>query len=365
MSRLRVLVVDDSVVIRKVLGGMITADPELELVGAAPTAAIALQKIPQVNPDVVVLDVEMPEMDGIEAVRRIREGWPRLPVIMCSALTERGAEVTLRALANGASDYVAKPTNLGGVGASVDAFAAEVLPKIKVLGGRGSELVRPNVQAPAAPRRPRSVHEPVQVLAIGSSTGGPNALSTIFASLPGDLPVPILLVQHMPPLFTKMLAERLSASSPVKVWEAEHGQILNPGHAYIAPGNFHMTVKRDGVVTRLMLDQSAPENSCRPAVDVTFRSIAAEYGPGVLAAVLTGMGHDGARGAVEIVERGGAVVVQDKASCVVPSMPGSVVAAGVADAEVPLHDLGQVLTARVRRGSAPRVAGSGAAARVA
>lgn len=350
-GRARVLVVDDSVVIRKILGEIIAGEEDLELVGVAPTASIALQKIAQVKPDIVLLDVEMPEMDGIEAVRRIRDGWPRLPVIMCSALTERGADVTLRALANGASDYVAKPSNLGSREASIAAFAAEVLPKVNALLGRPSASMSPPAPVAAA-QRPRLTRAPVSVLAIGSSTGGPNALSTVFASFPPDLEVPIVLVQHMPPLFTRLLAERLTASSAVPVHEAEPGMPLRPGHAYVAPGDHHMTVRRDGANASLVISQGAPENSCRPAVDVTFRSVAEVYGAGVLAAVLTGMGHDATRGAAAIVERGGAVVVQDRASCVVPSMPGSVADAGLADAVLPLHLLGRELVARVRRGLA-------------
>lgn len=348
MTKIRVLVVDDSVVIRKILGDVVSSDPDLELAGFAPNASIALQRIPQVNPDVVVLDVEMPEVDGIETVRLIRQGWPRLPVIMCSALTERGADVTLRALANGASDYVTKPSNMGGRDVSIAAFAAEVLPKIRALGGRTNEPPREPV--PAAERlRARKSPRPVEVLAIGSSTGGPTALSTVFSSLAPDIGVPIVIVQHMPPLFTRMLAERLTAGSSVKVFEAVEGMPLEAGQAYVAPGNFHMTVARAAGGAVLHLNQEPPENSCRPAVDVTFRSLAAAYGPGVLAAVLTGMGHDGTRGAAEIVERGGVVVVQDRASCVVPSMPSSVADAGLADAVVPLHEMGVELAHRVKR----------------
>lgn len=356
ISRTRVLVVDDSVVVRKVLSDIIASDPTLELAGAAPSAAIALQKIPQVNPDVVMLDVEMPDMDGIEAARRIRQGWAKLPIIMCSTLTSRGADATLAALAAGATDYIAKPSNLGGPG-SRSSFAAEVVAKIKGLAPAAADASAYRVR-PLVTQRPRFGAASVDVLAIGCSTGGPNALATIFADLPGDLPVPIVVVQHMPPLFTRMLADRLSASSRVKVTEATHGMPILPGRAYIAPGNFHMTVARQGTTAHLLLDQEAPENSCRPAVDPLFRSVAATYGAGVLAVVLTGMGHDGMRGARAVHDAGGTVVVQDRASCVVPSMPGAVVDAGVADAVVPLARLAEDLTSRLRWSARPRAVAS-------
>ncbi len=353
MAKIRVLVVDDSVVVRKVLSLIIAHDPELELAGTAPTASIGIQKIEQSNPDVVVMDVEMPEMNGIEATAKIRRGWPRLPILMCSTLTERGADVTLRALAAGASDYVAKPTAIANGDDTLESFRSDFIAKVKALAGRVVALPAPLASrvsaAPPAPIRRRTGLEIPSVLLVGSSTGGPNALATVFDKLPGDLPVPILLVQHMPPLFTRLLAERLTATTRVKVTEAVHGERVEPGRAYVAPGNFHMVVVRDGAGVRVLLNQEAPECSCRPAVDVLFRSAAKVYGAGCVAAVLTGMGQDGARGSREIAEAGGFVAVQDAASCVVPSMPGAVVAAGVANEVVTLADMGGFLAAKVAR----------------
>ena len=365
MARTRVLIVDDSVVVRKVLTDALARDPDVEVVGSAANGSIALQKITQVNPDVIILDVEMPDMDGVETVKRIRAGWPKLPVIMCSSLTERGADTTLRALANGASDYIAKPSRLDT--SRVDAvgyFNAELLAKVKALSAQGSSLpaqaapvsqggwgypaTPPQLEQPRVPRiqGPRA---PVSVLGIGCSTGGPNALATLFEGLPRDLPVPILIVQHMPPLFTKLLADRLASSSGLTVTEARGGDLVEPGCAYVAPGDYHMTVVRDGVRMRIALNQEAPENSCRPAVDVLFRSLSKIYGPGVLATVLTGMGQDGTRGARAIVEAGGSLIVQDAATCVVPSMPGAVAAAGLAEEVYPLDRLSQELVFRIRR----------------
>jgi two-component system, chemotaxis family, protein-glutamate methylesterase/glutaminase len=344
---IRVLVVDDSVVARRIITDILQAAPEVEVAGVAASASIALQKISQIVPDIVLLDVEMPEMDGIEAVTRIRQSWPRLPVIMCSSLTARGADITLRAIAAGASDYVAKPSSLGAAGGTA-AFGADLLAKIRALGGGGPSASCP----PPPPRLPtvtRPRRESVSVIAIGSSTGGPNALATVFASLPRDLAVPILITQHMPPMFTRLLAERLSASSGVSVVEASEGELVEAGRAYIAPGNFHMTVVRDGTALRIALNQEPPENSCRPAVDVLFRSVARVFGAGALAAVLTGMGHDGSRGAQHIVELGGEVIVQDAASCVVASMPNSTAAAVSVGGVYPIEQIGHELVSRVAR----------------
>jgi len=346
VSVVRVLVVDDSVVARRVITDLVQAAGGLEVSGVAASASIALQKLGQSLPDVVVLDVEMPGMDGIEAVTRIRQSWPRLPVIMCSAFTERGAGITLRALAAGASDCVAKPSSLG-VGNTLPAFGAELVAKIRALGGAAS--IAPPARQRAVPSVDRGAREPVAAIAIGCSTGGPNALAAVFASLPPDLSVPILVTQHMPPMFTRLLAERLATTSGFDVVEASEGGRVDPGHAYVAPGNHHMAVVRDRLSVKIALNQDPPENSCRPAIDVLFRSVAQVFGPGALAAVLTGMGHDGTRGAERIVEAGGVVIVQDAASCVVATMPSSVAAAVTVDGVYPIERVGPELVARVTR----------------
>jgi two-component system chemotaxis response regulator CheB len=362
VTALRVLVVDDSVVARRIITDVLQSAPDIEVAGAAASGSIALQKIGMLVPDVVTLDVDMPGMDGIETVTRIRETWPNLPVIMCSTLTERGADVTLRALTAGASDYVAKPSSLSG-GSGIDAFGTELLAKIRGFGtarmGVRPSLVPAKAATPSlAPRAEavRARREPVLCIAIGSSTGGPNALTTLFGSLPRDLAVPVLIAQHMPPMFTRLLAERLTASTGFRVDEAVHGDLVEPGRAYVAPGNYHMTVERERTRVRIVLNQEPQENSCRPAVDVLFRSVARLYGAGTLAAVLTGMGYDGTRGAQAIVEAGGEMLVQDAASCVVPSMPSSVAAAIKVDGVYPIDRMGMELAGRVfRRGARERV----------
>lgn len=356
---IRVLIVDDSVVVRRMLSDALKGDPRIAVVGTAPNGTIALQKLGQLSPDVVLLDVEMPDMNGIETVQRLRVDYPKLPVIMCSSLTERGAEVTLRALAAGATDYVTKPTASQHDGLS--AFKSELLASVLVLGESksstsGRQSTRAPVEATIGSRLRAPTRGPIAAVGIGCSTGGPNALAKLFTRLPPDLPVPIFIVQHMPPLFTRMLADSLTASSGVSVREAVHGGAVEPGHAYIAPGDFHMVLGRDGSRLVTVLHQAPPENSCRPAVDVLFRSLADVFGNGVLACVLTGMGRDGTRGAADIVAAGGAMLVQSAESCVVPSMPDGVASAGLAEMALPPTQLGDELVARVRSSTsaAPR-----------
>jgi two-component system chemotaxis response regulator CheB len=350
---IRVLVVDDSVVVRRMLTDALSGDPRISVIGTAPNGAIALQKLSQINPDVVILDVEMPEMDGIETVTRLRVNYPKLPVIMCSSLTERGADVTLRALAAGATDYVTKPTASIAQQDGLSSFKSELLASVLVLGearvapaGPTAPFARAAASVGALRSPSRS---PVWALGVGCSTGGPNALAALFARLPRDLPVPIFIVQHMPPLFTRMLADSLTTSSGVAVHEARHGEAVEAGHAYIAPGDFHLVLSRDGTQVRTLLNRNPPENSCRPAVDVMFRSLASVYGSGVLACVLTGMGRDGSRGAADIVAAGGAMLVQSSDTCVVPSMPEGVANAGLAEMALPLEQLGDELVSRVSR----------------
>ena len=350
MTPIRVLICDDSIVARRILKDTLEASSDIEVVAVAPTASLAIQKISQVVPDLVILDVEMPDMDGIEAVTQIRKSWPRLPVIMCSSLTERGADATLRAIAAGASDCIAKPSTFGR-GSST--FGTELLAKVRALcGGRSSQpspsrFVRP-VAAPVIPLSTRR-RGLFTALAIGCSTGGPNALSTVFEAIPSDLPVPIFITQHMPPMFTRTLAERLTATSGFSVVEATDGELVESGKAYVAPGNYHMTIVRDGALVRIALNQDPQENSCRPAVDVMFRSLAKVYGDGVLAAVLTGMGHDGTRGAQALAAAGSQIVVQDAQSCVVPSMPGSVATAVAVEGVFPIERMGAELVSRVMK----------------
>lgn len=359
MRKIRVLIVDDSVVVRRLLSEVLGADPALEVAGTAATGRIALAKIAQVRPDVVTLDMEMPDLDGLQTLAAIRQSYPLLPVIIFSTQTERGAASALEALALGAADCIPKPADAGSAAAAGQRIREQLIPRIKLFGAgpahgptaaprRASECRCRAGQTPAgAAGRPGPR---IDVVAIGVSTGGPNALAEILPAWPADFAVPVVIVQHMPPVFTRLLAERLAARSALPVAEGVSGRRLEPGHVWLAPGGYHMAVVRDALGGKLHVHEGPPENSCRPAVDVLFRSVAAVYGARTLAVVLTGMGQDGLRGCEAVRAAGGQILVQDEASSVVWGMPGFVARAGLAERVVPLSRLGQEILGRVCQG---------------
>jgi two-component system chemotaxis response regulator CheB len=348
VPKIHILVVDDSVAFRRLLSEELGRDPTLEVVTAA-NGRIALIKAALTNPDLVVLDVEMAEMDGLETLRELRKTYPRLPIIVFSARTERGAAVTLDALSLGATDYVTKPSDAA-PDAMLRVIRERLVPKIKGLCAPPAGETRAS-----PPRVPVSLRGPVptgtvRAVVIATSTGGPDALAEVFARLPAGFPVPILIVQHMPPMFTRMLAERLTAASPIHVEEGAAGTLVEPGRGWIAPGDYHMAVVRDGMQHRLVLHKDPLENQCRPAADVLLRSAAQAYGADVLAVILTGLGQDGLRGAGAIREAGGQVIAQDLQTSVAEGMPGSVASAGLADKVLPLSRIADEIIERVRAG---------------
>ena len=359
MPPIRVLIVDDSVVIRQVLSELLLSDPDIKIAGTASSGALALSLIPQLKPDLVTLDLEMPGMDGLETLAGIRKLSSKLPVIMFSTFTERGAAVTLEALARGATDYVTKPTHAGNTKAARQRVREELIPKIKSLCTPRVSLPRPLPVTTVARVR---VRVPIDIVAIGTSTGGPNALADLIPQFPATFPVPIVIVQHMPPMFTRQLAERLNALTPLLVQEAQEGKKLATGQVWIAPGDYHMTVARRASDVVLTMNQRSPEQACRPSVDVLFWSVAETFGAHALAVVLTGMGADGTRGAQAIREARGEVLVQDEATSVIWGMPGSVVAAGQADCICPLRGIASEV---VRRVSASRQLANSSGAAVA
>lgn len=349
MKPVRVLVVDDSVVMRRLITQALAEEQAIEVVATAANGRIALDKLDQVKPDLVTLDIEMPVLNGLDTLREIRKRHRALPVIMLSTLTERGASATLEALARGASDYLTKPQSAGGLGPALAEVQSELIPRVLALTGRRATPRKPTPVAPPPVAVRRSATEPprrVDLLVIGASTGGPNALTAVMSQLGNQLPVPVVIVQHMPPLFTGLLAERVTKLSGMPVREAEHHTALRAAHGWIAPGGHHVEVV-GGATPHLKLHQGPPENSCRPAVDVLFRSAAAAYGPHVLAVVLTGMGEDGMRGAREIVAAGGRVLAQDEQSSVVWGMPGAVVRSQLADEVLPLQRMAPEITSRL------------------
>jgi len=360
-GRTRILIVDDSVVMRSLLRTVVATDNALEVVGSAADGASALTAIESGKPDLILLDVEMPVMDGLATLRELRTRGHNMPVIMCSSLTQRGGRVTIEALASGASDYVAKPAGQSGRDAAMNSLAQDLLPKIRALTGT-AQPPRPwqpipassthgiaRLSLPPAAFKTQPVSSIPTVLVIGVSTGGPAALDRILPTLPASFPLPVLIVQHMPEVFTSLLAERLNGRCPLRVREAQEGVAVCPGVIHIARGNWHLELRVSARVAAasavrqqptLHLSQGPPENHCRPAVDVLFRSAVEVYGAGVLAVVLTGMGSDGLIGCRMIRECGGSVLAQDQPTSTVWGMPGAVANAGLAHKVLPLEMIG-------------------------
>ena len=364
---IRVMIVDDAVVVRGLVSRWVDEEPGLKVVASLRTGREAVDQLLRHNPDVVLLDIEMPDLDGIEALPLLLEKKRDLVVIMASNLTRRNAEISLRALSLGAADYIPKPASNREVTTSAS-FRRELIEKVRELGSRRKRglalhargpavvaggLVRPTsalADTPAA--APSHGHSrdyilrpfgltPPRILAIGSSTGGPQALTALVARLgPVIERAPVLITQHMPPTFTTILAEHLMRASGLPAREAEDCELIAPGRIYLAPGGRHMTAARRGKEAVISLNDGPPINFCRPAVDPLFSSGAATWGVALLAVILTGMGTDGTRGAQDIAAAGGSVMAQDESTSVVWGMPGSAANAGVCSAVLPLDELG-------------------------
>ena len=347
MRRTRVLVIDNSVVTRRVLTDAISSDDELEVVGGAATGRIALAKLKQLCPDVITLDTELPDMSGLELLRAIRETHPALPIIIFGSVGSLASRSAIAALIAGATDFVDKAPGAHGVADTLMLVREQVVPKIKACRTDAVAVEDDDTWLPASPGGGKPGASLISLVAIGASTGGPSALAQILAQLGPQFPVPIVIVQHMPAAFTRMLAERLSAECNMKVVEAQAGDVLLPGQAWIAPGDKHMVLGGERSRVRLGLHQGPPENSCRPSVDVLFRSAAKVHGDSLLGVVLTGMGRDGLRGCEYVRAEGGSVVVQDEQSSVVWGMPRFVVQAGLAHAVVSLPEMAGEIWRRV------------------
>jgi two-component system chemotaxis response regulator CheB len=389
----RVLIVDDSAVMRALLRSVVATDARLEVAGAAADGASALRILDTIRPDLILLDVEMPVMDGLQTLRQMQARGNRIPIIMCSSLTQRGATVTIEALASGAADYVAKPSGQSSRDAAIRALAQDLVPKILALTayatgtherdaarasvipptpapavfsaarpgsaipGRASSstsspLGRSGTAAPQSMLLPQPILGlPPSVVLIGVSTGGPAALDVVLPRFPANFPVPVLVVQHMPQLFTKLLADRLNGRCPVRVCEAAEGEPVRPGVVYIARGDWHMEIAAKSRTSPIVrLTQEPPENHCRPAADVLFRTGVAFYGPRTLGVVLTGMGSDGLTGSRLIREQGGTILAQDQATSAVWGMPGAVAQAGLAHRVLPLNAIAPEILRLAGRG---------------
>lgn len=360
-EKIRVMLVDDSAVIRGLFERALLADGNIEIVATASNGQIAISSLKNHTVDVMILDVEMPVMGGIEALPDLLNIAPKMRIIMASTLTKRNAEISLRAMQLGASDYIAKPSSrdVGEVGEFYRALISKIkalAPHIKTsnnpaaalpgaqaaafAAGAASATLSSPIISPAVPVRQSVNPTPAQALGIACSTGGPQALLSIFREFKGaKLRVPIFITQHMPPNFTTILADHISKASGIDCHEAVDGEEVVAGTIYVAPGDFHMLVKREGTSCRIRLNQEPAENFCRPSADPMLRSLAKIYGDKLLTAVLTGLGADGARGASEVVAAGGCVVAQDEVSCVVYGMPKAVVEAKLTRAVLPLYQM--------------------------
>lgn len=344
MRPIRVLIVDDSAVICRIVSSVLESDPQIEVVGSAANGRIALDKVRVLRPDVMTLDVEMPEMDGLQTLAILRRIYPQLHVIMCSTHTNRGAEATIEALILGAVDYVTKPSSVGSLAVAMQRIREQLIPKIK-------KILPPKNDNVAFVRRAKIPQDfrRIGVIAIGCSVGGPKALIKILAALPQNLPVPIVIVQHMLPLFVEHLASALNAKSPLHVEVANEDTTLLPGYAYIAPGEHHMAVVKQGANVKIQLSNDPPENSCRPAADFLFRSVAKVYHQATLGVVLTGMGQDGLNGCQHINDAGGQIIVQDKETSVVWGMPGAVAQANLAHYILPIDKISEKIIQKVSK----------------
>jgi two-component system chemotaxis response regulator CheB len=358
------MVVDDSVVIRGIIRRALELDVSLKVTAVMSDGALAVQELQRASVDVIVLDIEMPNMDGLTAIPKLKAIDPAVQIIMASTLTQKNAEISLKAMSLGAADYVAKPSTTTELN-SADDFKRELVDKVKALGALARRCgvrlpaeakatvtgatVAPLARSTATPSpRPAAAktialtsHQVPypNVIAIGSSTGGPQALFQVIKDM-GKLPQPVVITQHMPAAFTTILADHIAKQCGVTCSEAVDGEALVPGHYYVAPGDFHMQFEKSGANVSVKLAKTPPENYCRPAVDPMLRSLTEIYGRNILAAILTGMGSDGAKGGELVVKAGGAVIAQDEASSVVWGMPGAAATAGICSAVLPLKDIG-------------------------
>ena len=361
---IRVMVVDDSHVIRGLLTRSLESDAGIKVVTSAANGQAALEQMARYDIELVVLDIEMPVMDGMTALPQLLAAKPGLQVIMASTLTLKGASISLKALSKGAADYVPKPTSTGEINSAED-FKRELVSKVKSWGAIARRKIGSADRAAGAPASTSSLFKKPgtgtialkaaptlfrpECIAIGSSTGGPQALFKVFQML-GQVPaLPVFVTQHMPATFTTILAEHIGQASGMPAAEAKDGEPVTPGRIYVAPGDFHMTVQVDGGRKVVHLDKNPPENFCRPAVDPMLRSLARAYAGKVLTLILTGMGQDGLKGGQEISAAGGVIVAQDEATSVVWGMPGAVANAGLCSAVLPLSDLAPHLRKAISR----------------
>ena len=377
MEPLKALVVDDTIVYRKIVGDVLSAIPGIKVVGTANNGKIAMSKIKTLKPDIITLDIEMPEMNGLDVLKRLIDEAPDIKTIMVSTLTREGGEMTIKALELGAFDFIPKPLE-GTMKENTDKIFEALVPIVKVLkrkfeiksilqgrrtGNKTPVAVKERKKSPLVRSRPddiiermkkltkRTVSKRSEIVTIGISTGGPNALAKMMPCLPGDIGVPILIVQHMPPIFTQSLAKSLDAKCAIKVKEAAEGDVIEPNVAFIAPGGKQMKIVAgtDGLTRKIKITDDPPENSCKPSVDYLFRSVASHYVGRSTGVIMTGMGSDGTRGLADIKENGGVVIAQNEETCTVFGMPKDPIEKKIADIIAPLDQIASEITKTVKK----------------
>lgn len=370
-DQIKVMLVDDSAVVRGMISRIIEADPRIKVVNSVANGEMAVNSVEKYAPDILLLDIEMPVMDGITALPQILKKSPKTKVIMCSTLTEKGASISMKAMALGATEYLCKPSSVSGSGASSD-FSQKLLDLVLTIGGasripvatqlkeekqRNPSSTSAQLNIPKSSEHNTTTTKPVittsnriitkpECIAIGSSTGGPKALFSVISDFK-RVNLPIALTQHMPATFTKILAQHIESQTGVKAVEAEDGMDFSKSVVHVAPGGFHMLFEKTGMGVKIRLNDGAPENFCKPAVDPMFRSLCNIYGGKIMGIILTGMGHDGLEGGKLLVSKGGALVAQDEATSVVWGMPGAVANAGICNAVLPLDQIGKWVTDRL------------------
>ncbi len=357
----RVMIVDDSAVVRGLFARWLEATPHIKVVNTSSNGEMALRNLKSSDPEIVILDIEMPVLDGLTALPKILASQPGVQVLMASTLTKRNAEISLRALSMGAADYVSKPESSREVTTSLS-FKEDLISKVVSLATAkrqqtGGEVFKPDQRSSSAVKgivsaafrqqgalRPISSSRP-RIIGVGSSTGGPQALLKFLNSIKENLRLPVLITQHMPASFTAILSDHLARATGLPCKQARNGDVLQTGHVYVAPGEYHMTVVKEDGVKKIRLIQTPPENFCRPSVDPMFRSLAEVFGPAVLGVILTGMGQDGLKGSESIVAAGGTIIAQDQQTSIVWGMPGAVSEAGLCSALLPLDEIGPQVVA--------------------
>ncbi|MGM0643602.1 MAG: protein-glutamate methylesterase/protein-glutamine glutaminase [Thermodesulfobacteriota bacterium] len=364
MEKLKAVVVDDTIVYRKIVGDILKEIPEIEVAGVANNGKIALSKINSLKPDFITLDIEMPEMSGIEVLEKLRDNPDPPAVIMVSTLTQDSSEMTIKALELGAFDFISKPgegtmaENLAKVKQSltpiVETLKRQKRTRARIKAPLGKKTSPPVKQPAARTAAPRVVHKRArtrnsEIVGIGISTGGPNALTEMVPMLDAGLKAPVLIVQHMPPLFTRSLANSLNQKSALEVKEAENGEVIRPGTVYIAPGGKQMKIVAgaDGMTRKIKVTDDPPENSCKPSVDYLFRSIAEHYVGRATGVIMTGMGSDGSKGLIQMKKNGSYIIAQDESTCTVYGMPKEPIETGIADVVAPLGKIAEEITKTV------------------